>query len=412
MKEEKTIHALADQVRSDFPLLQREVSSHPLAYLDNAATTQKPSVVLEAIDSYYRNSNSNVHRGVHSVSQEATTLFEESRKVVADFLGAESSDNILFVRGATEAINLVAASYGGEFVGEGDQILLSGMEHHANIVPWQMLAERTGASIRVIPLLDDGSLSIPDFEELLNPKTKLVGVVHVSNSLGTINPVAQIIEAAHKVGAVVLVDGAQALAHRPVNVAQLGADFYTLSGHKVFGPTGIGALYGRAELLAKMPPYQGGGDMIRSVTFEKTTYADPPSRFEAGTPNIAGAIGLAAALKYVKAVGPNKISDYEDELLRYGTRALASVPGLKIIGTAKEKASILSFTLEGVHPHDIGTILDSRGVAVRTGHHCTQPVMAHFGIPATTRASLAFYNTTAEIDQLVSALQDVRGIFQ
>ncbi len=403
--------SLADEVRADFPLLSRSISDRPIAYLDNAATTQKPQVVLDAINSFYRNHNANVHRGVHRVSQEATGLFEEARATVARYMGASSPENVVFVRGATEAINLVAASWGGAHLSEGDEILLSAMEHHANIVPWQLLCERTGAVLRVIPMNDDGSLDLSTFGELLSERTKIVGVVHVSNALGTINPVAEIIDAAHKVGAVVLVDGAQALAHGAVDVSELGADFYTLSGHKVFGPTGIGALYGRSELLTSMPPYQGGGDMIRSVSFEKTTYADSPGRFEAGTPNIAGAIGLAAALDYVDRIGRDRIAAYETELLGYGTEALLRVPGLRIIGTASEKASILSFTLDVAHPHDIGTILDGEGVAVRTGHHCTQPVMSYFGIPATTRASLAFYNTTDEIDRLIAALGSVREMF-
>lgn len=403
---------LAARVRSDFPILDRTVGSNRLVYLDNAATTQKPKAVIEAVDRFYRQSNSNVHRGVHRLSQESTDLFEGARRRVAGFLGAPSESSIVFVRGATEAINLVASSWGGTNVGDGDEIVLSAMEHHANIVPWQMLCERVGALLRVIPMNRDGSLDIDAYRELLCDRTKLVGVVHVSNALGTVNPVSEMIRAAHAVGARVLVDGAQAAAHEDIDVAALGADFYTLSGHKVFAPTGIGALYAKEEILAEMPPYQGGGDMIRSVTFEKTTYADPPTRFEAGTPNVAGAIGLAAAIEYLESVGHEAIASWESELLRYGTEQLSAIDGLEIIGTAPGKSSIISFTLDGVHPHDIGTILDGEGVAVRTGHHCTQPVMAFYGIPATTRASFAFYNTTEEIDRLVQAIGKVGEIFR
>lgn len=402
---------LPQDVRRDFPILSREVNGHPLAYLDNAATTQKPSAVIEAIDRYYHNSNANVHRGVHTLSQEATNLYEEARRTIARFINAPSDQNIVFVRGCTEAINLVAGSYGRSQIGEGDEIILSAMEHHSNIVPWQMLCEEMGAKLRVIPMNEAGELLIPEYQQLLSERTKLVCVVHVSNALGTINPVGEIIEHAHSKGVPVLVDGAQATAHGTVDVQALDADFYTVSGHKVFAPTGIGALFAKSELLDAMPPYHGGGEMIRSVTFEKTTYADPPARFEAGTPNISGAIGLAAALDYVEKTGRERIREWEAELLAYGTERLCEIDGLRLIGTAREKTSILSFTLDFAHPHDVGTILDGEGVAVRTGHHCTQPVMAFYGIPATTRASLAFYNTTEEIDRLVDAIGKVKEIF-
>lgn len=402
---------LAQEVRSDFPILKREVHGRPLAYLDNAATTQKPLAVIEAVDRYYHRFNANVHRGVHTLSQEATDLFEEARRTVASFLNAPSPETIVFVRGCTEAINLVASSFGRSQIGEGDEIILSAMEHHSNIVPWQLLAESTGAVIRVIPMNEDGELILEEFTALLNERTKLVSIVHVSNALGTINPVAEVIRQAHAAGVPVLLDGAQATAHGRVDVQALDVDFYTLSGHKVFAPTGIGALYGKSELLESMPPYHGGGEMIRTVTFEGSTYAPPPARFEAGTPNIAGAIGLAAALDYVEKTGREKIQAWENELLRYGTERLSNVEGLRLIGTAKEKTSILSFVLDFAHPHDVGTILDGEGVAVRTGHHCTQPVMSFYGVPATTRASLAFYNTTDEIDRLVDGIERVREIF-
>lgn len=402
---------LAALVRDDFPILSRQVNGHNLVYLDNAATTQKPQIVLDTLSDYYSRYNSNVHRGVHTLSQQATDLFEEARRTVARFLNAGSEREIVFVRGCTEAVNLVAGTYGRANVTEGDEILISAMEHHSNIVPWQMLCEATGARLRVIPMNERGELILEEYENLLSDRTKLVAVVHISNSLGTINPVEQIIAGAHERGIPVLLDGAQAAAHGSVDVQGLDVDFYTLSGHKVFGPTGIGALYAKAEHLEKMPPYQGGGDMIRSVTFEKTTYAGIPAKFEAGTPNIAGAIGLGAALKYIESVGVDRIAAYEAELLRYGTEQLAKLEGLRMIGTAEKKASILSFTLDYAHPHDIGTILDGEGVAVRTGHHCTQPVMQFFGVPATTRASLTFYNTKEEIDALAEAIGRVQEIF-
>ncbi len=402
---------LPEEVRADFPILAREVNGRTIAYLDNAATTQKPLGVIEAIDRYYHRFNANVHRGVHTLSQEATDLYEGARRTVATFLNAPAPENIVFVRGCTEAINLVASSWGRKNIGAGDEIVLSAMEHHSNIVPWQMLAEDVGARLRVIPIDRNGDVLLPEYEELLNDRTKIVAIVHVSNSLGTINPVREIIATAHERGIPVLVDGAQATAHGDVDVQALDADFYTLSGHKVFGPTGIGALYAKKEILDGMPPYQGGGEMIRAVTFEKTIYADPPGRFEAGTPDIAGAIGLAAALDYVEITGRERIRAWEKELLRYATERLSQIDGLRLIGTAREKTSILSFTLDFAHPHDVGTILDGEGIAVRTGHHCTQPVMAFFGVPATTRASFSFYNTTAEIDRLVEGIEKVREIF-
>lgn len=402
---------LASRVRADFPILERDIRGHRLVYLDNAATSQKPRQVLEAMDDYYRRFNANVHRGVHTLSQEATDLFEEARRDVARFLNAGSEREIVFVRGCTEAVNLVAATYGRANVGMGDEIVISAMEHHSNIVPWQILCEQTGGVLKVVPMNDRGELDLQAFKDLLNDRTKLVSIVHVSNSLGTINPVAEMIEAAHARGIPVMLDGAQAAAHLPVDVQALDVDFYAISGHKLFGPTGIGALYAKEKHLKGMPPYHGGGEMIRSVTFEKTTYAEPPAKFEAGTPNISGAIGLGAAIRYLESIGREEIARYEEELLRYGTEKLSGLKGIRMIGTAARKVSILAFTLDYAHPHDVGTILDGEGVAVRTGHHCTQPVMQFFCVPATTRASLAFYNTTDEIDRLVDAIGAVERIF-
>ncbi|MEZ4785075.1 MAG: cysteine desulfurase [Candidatus Kapaibacterium sp.] len=402
---------LSNQIRDDFPILAREIRGRRLVYLDNAATTQKPQQVLTAMQDYYQQHNANVHRGVHTLSQEATDLFEEARRQVARFINAKSDNEIVFVRGCTEGVNLVASTFGRTNVKEGDEVVISAMEHHSNIVPWQMLCEAAGATLRVIPMNERGELLLDQFKEMLNDRTKIVGVVHVSNSLGTINPVKEIIDIAHQRGIPVLLDGAQALAHEQVNVQELDVDFYTISGHKVFAPTGIGALYAKSSHLQAMPPYHGGGEMIRSVTFEKTTYAEPPAKFEAGTPNIGGAVALGAALKYVESLGLDRIAAREGELLQYGTERLSKVEGLRLIGTAEKKASILSFTLDYAHPHDVGTILDGEGVAVRTGHHCTQPVMQFFGVPATTRASLAFYNTKEDIDALVDALGKVKEIF-
>ncbi len=401
----------AAKIREDFPILRQKVHGKPLVYLDNASTSQKPQVVIDTLNRYYTAENSNIHRGVHYLSQQATQEYEGARSKVRKFLNASDDREIIFVRGTTEAINLVAQSYSRKYIGEGDEIIISAMEHHSNIVPWQIICQERGAYLRVIPMNDDGELLMDEYEKLLSPRTRLVSIVHVSNSLGTINPIKQVVKMAHSHGAPVLVDGAQSIPHMPIDVREIGCDFFAFSGHKLYGPTGIGVLYGKAELLESMPPYQGGGDMIRSVTFEKTTYNVLPYKFEAGTPNIAGGIGLGAAIDYIMNVGLDRISAYERELLEYGTERLSSVSGLRLIGTAREKGGILSFVLEGVHPHDIGTILDSEGIAVRTGHHCTQPVMDRFGIPATARASLAFYNTKEEIDALVRGIDKVIEVF-
>jgi cysteine desulfurase/selenocysteine lyase len=399
------------RVREDFPILRQRVHGKPLVYLDNAATTQKPAVVLDTLRTYYEESNANVHRGVHFLSGQATDAYEGARVRIQRFLNAGASSEIIFTRNTTEGINLVASSFGRLRIGAGDEVLISAMEHHSNIVPWQMLCEARGAVLRVAPIDARGALILDELERLIGPRTKLVAITHLSNALGTIVPVRQVIERAHARGVPVLVDGSQAAYHMAVDVRALDCDFYVLTGHKLYGPTGIGVLYGKTEHLEAMPPYQGGGDMIASVTFEKTTYNVLPYKFEAGTPNIAGAIGLAAATDYVKSLGWDAIATHERDLLEYGTQALSSVPGLRLIGTAPEKASILSFVLEGVHPHDIGTVLDQEGVAVRTGHHCAQPVMQFFGVPATARASLAMYNTREEIDALVAGLGRVREVF-
>jgi cysteine desulfurase/selenocysteine lyase len=400
-----------ERIRADFPVLRQTIHGKPLVYLDSAATAQKPLAVIEAIRRFHEVDCANIHRGVHELSQRSTAAYEETRAKTRRFLNARTKNELIFVRGTTEGVNLVASSWGRGNVRQGDEIIISAMEHHSNIVPWQMLAEDRGAKLRVIPMNQRGELILEEYEKLLNPRTRMVAVAHVSNPLGTINPVRQIIEMAHRAGAITLVDGAQAAPHIRIDVQALDADFYTLSGHKLFGPTGIGILYGKSKLLDAMPPYQGGGDMIQSVTFEKTTYNDLPYKFEAGTPNIAGGIGLGAALDYVNRIGLERIASYEHELLEYGTARLSEVPGLRLIGTAREKAAVLSFVIEGIHPHDIGTVLDRQGVAVRTGHHCAQPVMDFFDVPATTRASLACYNTFAEIDTLVAGLYKVKEIF-
>ena len=400
-----------EKIRSEFPILSRRVHDKPLVYFDNAATAQKPVQVIEAVADYYRRYNANVHRGVHTLSEEATAGYEGTREKIRDFVNAESVKEIVYVRGATEAINLVAQSFGRETLKAGDEIIISAMEHHSNIVPWQILCDQTGAKLRVIPIDDRGELVLEEYEKLLSDKTRIVSIVHISNAIGTVVPVKDIIDKAHAYGAVVLLDGAQAVPHLSVDVQSLDCDFYTFSSHKFFGPTGIGVLYGRQSLLEQMSPYQSGGDMIKMVTFEKTTYNELPHKFEAGTPNIAGVIGLGAAIDYVRQIGMDAIAAYEHELLDYGTKALQTVAGLEIIGTADHKASILSFVLDGIHPHDIGTILDFEGVAIRTGHHCAMPVMDFFKIPATARASLAFYNTREEIDILVQGLANVRKIF-
>jgi cysteine desulfurase/selenocysteine lyase len=400
-----------ERARQDFPILAQRVHGRPLVYLDNAATTQKPRAVIDALRRYYEYDNANIHRGVHELSVRATEQYERARTVVQRFLGAADAREIIFARGTTEAINLVAATYGRQHVGPGDEILISAMEHHSNIVPWQILCQEKGARLRVAPINDNGELLLDAFEALLNPRTKLVGVVHLSNVLGTVNPVREIIERAHRHGVPVLVDGAQSAAHLGVNMRELDCDFYTFSGHKIFGPTGVGVLYGKAALLRSMPPYQGGGDMISHVSFEGTTYKDIPYKYEAGTPHIAGAIGLGAALEYVSGIGLEHIAAYEHELLDYATRSLLAIPQVRLIGTARAKASVLSFVLAGAHPHDIGTILNQAGVAIRTGHHCAQPVMERFGVPATARASLAFYNTRADIDALVAGVRKVLEVF-
>jgi cysteine desulfurase/selenocysteine lyase len=399
-----------ERIREDFPVLKQSIHGKPLVYLDNAATAQKPYAVIEAIRKFHEVDCANIHRGVHELSQRSTAAYEATRAKMKRFLNARSKSELIFVRGTTEGINLVASSWGHKNVREGDEIIISTMEHHSNIVPWQMLCESTGATLRVIPINDRGELILEEYARLLNPRTKMVAVTHVSNALGTINPVGEIVAMAHRAGALALIDGAQAAPHLKVDVQALDADFYALSGHKMVGPTGIGILYGKSKLLNAMPPYQGGGDMIKTVTLEKTTYADLPYKFEAGTPNIAGGIGLGAAVDYLNNIGLNRIAAYEHELLVYGTQALEQIPGLRMIGTAREKAAVLSFVIEGIHPHDIGTVLDRMGIAVRTGHHCAQPVMDRFGVPATTRASLAFYNTTREIDALAAGLRKVKEV--
>jgi len=400
------------RLREDFPILQRTLpGGRPLVYLDNAATTQKPRAVIDALVRYYERDNANIHRGVHELSQRSTAAFEDARTRVQRFLGAAHPHEIVFTRGTTEAINLVAQSWGRAQVDAGDEVLISAMEHHSNIVPWQMLCEERGARLRVVPIDDRGELVMDELAHLLGPRTKLLALAHVSNALGTVNPVREIVELAHERGVPVLVDGAQAVAHGRVNVRDLDCDFYCFSGHKLYGPTGIGALYGRSELLEAMPPWQGGSDMIASVSFEKTTYNVLPHKFETGTPHIEGVIGLGVAIEYVQSVGLDAIAAYEGELLAYGTHALQALPRLRLIGTAREKASVLSFVMEGVHAHDVGTILDQQGIAIRTGHHCAQPVMDRFGVPATARASLAFYNTRDEIDALVAGLNQVLEVF-
>jgi cysteine desulfurase / selenocysteine lyase len=400
-----------ERIRGDFPLLAKKVHGRKLVYLDNAATTQKPQQVIDAIVDFYASGCSNVHRGVHLLSERATASYENARSRLRRFINARDDREIVFVRGATEAINLVASSFGKAHVKQGDEILITGMEHHSNIVPWQVLCEERGARLRVVPINLRGELLVEEYEKLLNPRTSLVALTHVSNALGTVNPVRHIVETAHRNGTPVLIDGAQAVQHLRVDVQALDCDFYAFSGHKMYGPTGVGVLYGKERWLESMPPYQGGGDMITSVTFEKTIYARLPHKFEAGTPDIAGVIGLGAAVDYIESVGVDRISAYEHNLLDYGTEVLESVPGVRIIGTASGKTSVMSFTLEGVHPHDVGTILDQEGIAIRTGHHCAQPVMDFFRIPATARASLAFYNTREELDSLAAGLRKVAEVF-
>ncbi len=398
------------RLRMDFPILSQMVHGKPLVYLDNAATTQKPRAVIDCMANYYAEYNANIHRGVHILSQQATDAYEGAREKVRRFINAARREEVIFVRGTTEAINLVASSY-GQRLWPGNEILITEMEHHSNIVPWQLLCERSGAVLRVTPISDAGELCLDEFERQLGPATRLVAVTHLSNALGSINPLRRLIELAHGVGAVVLVDGAQAVAHLPVDVQALDCDFYAFSGHKLYGPTGIGVLYGKAALLDAMPPWQGGGDMIREVSFAKTTYNDLPFKFEAGTPHIAGGIGLGAAIDYVSKLSQPAIAAYEHDLLSYASEQAGAIPGLRLIGTAREKASILSFTVAGIHPHDVGTILDDAGVAVRAGHHCTMPVMTHFGVPATVRASFSFYNTIEEVDVLIHGIRRAQEVF-
>lgn len=400
-----------DAVRRDFPILDVTIGGKPLVYLDNAATTQKPQTVIDALQRYYMLQNANIHRGVHYLSQQATDAYEQAREVAARFFGAASAGEMVFVRGTTEGINLVAHSWGGKHVGPGDEILITEMEHHSNIVPWQLLAERTGARLQVAAVTDEGEVDLDSFHARLNERTRLVAVAQVSNALGTVNPVRELTAAAHKYGAVMLVDGAQSAPHLSVDLQELNCDFYVCSGHKLYGPTGIGLLYGRANLLEGMPPYHGGGDMIQKVTFEKTTYKSPPSRFEAGTPHISGAIALRAALDYIDRLGRDRIAAHEDDVTHYAEQQMGTVPGLRLIGTPRRRAGAISFTLEGVHPHDVGTILDSAGVAIRAGHHCAQPLMRRFGVPATARASFGLYNTRADVDALIAALEHVRKLF-
>jgi len=400
-----------EALRADFPILRRQVHGKPLVYLDNAATAQKPQTVIDTLSRYYEQENANIHRGVHYLSERATEEYEAARKTIQHFLNAADASEIIFVRGATEGINLVAQTYGRANVGRGDEVLISAMEHHSNIVPWQILCEEKGAKLRVIPINDSGELIWEEFEKLLGSRTKMVAVTHVSNALGTINPVRRIVQQAHRANVPVLVDGAQSVPHLEVDVQALDCDFFVFSGHKLYGPTGIGILYGKSALLDAMPPYQGGGDMISSVTFEKTIYNKLPYKFEAGTPHIAGGIGLGCAIGYLNGVGFESVERHEHGLLEYATQAVTEIPGLRVVGTAAEKAGVLSFVMEGIHPHDIGTILDQQGIAIRTGHHCAQPVMQRFGIPATARASFALYNTREEIDALVSGLRKVREVF-
>lgn len=393
-----------DAIRKDFPTLHQQVSGQPLVYLDNGASTHKPQSVIDAISNFYTNDNSNVHRGIHTLSQRATDKFEAARSTVRDFLNAQSDAEIIFTRGTTDSINLVATSFVRDMCKAGDEVLITAMEHHSNIVPWQMLEQQIGIKLKVIPIDETGELLYDQFEALLSDKTKLLAVTQLSNALGTITPLKKMIDAAHKIGAKVLVDGAQAIAHTPVDVQALDCDFYAFSGHKIFGPTGIGVLYGKKAILEAMPPYQGGGDMIKVVSFSGTQYNELPYKFEAGTPNIAGAIGLGAALEYVSNIGVDAMAAHEHDLLVYGTQKMLEIDGLRLIGTAPEKASILSFEIDGVHASDLGTLLDHQGVAIRVGHHCAMPVMEFFGVSATTRASLAFYNNKADIDALVAAI--------
>jgi len=400
-----------EKIREDFPILHQEVNGKPLVYLDNAATSQKPKSVIDSIEKYYRGYNSNIHRGVHTLSENATEAYESARIKVRDFIHANSTKEIVFVRGATEAINLVAQSFGRNTLGSEDEIIITELEHHANIVPWQLLSQQTGAKLKYVPINDNGELVESEYKKLLNEKTCIVAVGHISNALGTINPIENMINLAHEYGAKVLIDGAQATSHTSVDVKKLDCDFYVFSGHKLFGPTGIGVLYGKEDLLEKMPPYQGGGDMIKMVTMKETQYNELPHKFEAGTPNISGVIGLGAAIDYVNKIGLENIGNHEKQLLDYANQMASEITELKFIGTAKNKTSILSFTLDGIHPHDVGTILNNEGIAIRTGHHCAMPVMEYFQIPATSRASFSFYNTHAEVDVLIEGINKCSKVF-
>jgi cysteine desulfurase/selenocysteine lyase len=400
-----------NKIRADFPVLDQKVNGKQLVYFDNAATTQKPKAVIEAIKTYYEGYNSNIHRGLHTLAEKATTAFEETRKTFQQFVNANEVEEIIFTKGTTDSINLVAHAYGRKFIKSGDEILISGMEHHSNIVPWQLLCEATGAQLKVIPVKEDGSISLADVEELITDKTKLVSVVYASNSLGTINPIKEIASLAHKADAVMMVDGAQAASHCKVDVQDLDCDFFATSGHKMYGPTGTGILYGKRALLEAMTPYQGGGEMIKNVSFEETTYNDIPYKFEAGTPNIADIVALKEAADYISTLGKDNIMAYEQELTKHAHQVMAEVPGIKFYGTAQEKVSVVSFTLETVHPYDVGMMLDAKGIAVRTGHHCTQPLMDHFGIEGTIRASFSVYNTKEEITQLAEGLKDIVSKF-
>ena len=394
-----------ESIREMFPILSRKLNDKKLVYLDNAATSQKPQVVIDALSNYYSHYNANIHRGIHTLAEEATAAYELTRVTVRKFINAAFPEEIIFTRGATEGINLVAYTWGRKNIRAGDEIIISGMEHHSNIVPWQILCEEKKSILKVIPVTDDGELDIEAYKNLLSSKTKLVSIVHVSNSLGTINPVKEIIDAAHQVGAIVMIDGAQSTVHLDIDVQQLDCDFFAFSGHKVYGPTGVGVLYGKKDILQSMPPFMGGGEMIKEVTFEKTTYADLPYKYEAGTPNIGDTVALKSALDFINETGKDVIRKHENDLLRYATSQLEALPGLRIIGTATEKISVVSFVIANIHPQDIGVLLDNQGIAVRTGHHCTQPLMARFGIPGTVRASFAMYNTKEEIDRLVNGLQ-------
>lgn len=407
---ESVVMSIAERA-VDFPILSRPIRGRRLAYLDNGATTQKPRAVIDALTQFYEHSNANIHRGVHWLSQHATDMYEQARERVSSLLNAASSQEIIFTRGTTEAINLLAQTWGAQHLREGDEVIVTGLEHHSNIVPWQMLCERSGAVLRAASVTDKGELDMDHYRSLLNPRTRLVAVAHVSNALGTINPLDEIIRLAHAAGARVLVDGAQAVAHQEVDVQALACDFYAFSGHKLYGPTGTGALYVRADIMVDMPPWQGGGDMIRTVSFERTTYAEGPQRFEAGTPNIAGMVGLGAAIEYVQQVGLRNIAAHEEALLAEATDSILTLPGIRIIGTSAHKAGILSFLVDGIHPHDLGTILDTEGVAIRAGHHCAMPLMTHFGIPGTARASFALYNSSEDVQALIAGVRKAQKLF-